>query len=166
MIMLVFPITSIFVTLLLFFLPKIDPKGDNIRKSGPLLPLITILIAALMLGVQIIIIMAINGADILNLNLFISFVLGILFIVMGYYMPRVKHNYMVGIRTPWTLHSEKVWTKTHQVSKPWMMSNGALFLVTMFVTAPYNLIIPMIYMGIVLIGIVFYSYLLFAKEKK
>lgn len=40
--------------------------------------------------------------------------LGLLFGVLGFFMPSLRHNYLVGIRTPWTLASEEVWRKTHR----------------------------------------------------
>jgi len=98
--MLILPITSLLIVPLLYFTPKIDPKGENIRKSGPILAIIMFLIAILMLGIQVIIIAAINGADILQLTTFISLFMGLLFIVIGYFTPRIKPNYMLGIRTP------------------------------------------------------------------
>jgi uncharacterized membrane protein len=165
--LLIFPVVSFLATLLLYFLPKIDPKSENIKKSGPLLPVTMVLIAVLMLGIAVIMTMAIHhGSDILNLMTFLCLALGTLFIAMGYYLPRVKHNYMMGIRTPWTLYSEKIWTKTHRASKWWMISAGVLFLVSIFLPSPVNLILPISYVGVVMIGLVVYSYSLFAKEKK
>ena len=161
-----FPITSILVTLLLYFTPKIDPKGENIRKSGPVLPIVMLLIAILMFGIQMIIIAAVNGADILQLNTFISLLLGLLFILMGYFTPRIRLNYMIGIRTPWTLHSEDVWKKTHEKSGKWFILAGLFFIVGMFLKAPWNILIPTFLLLPIIIGIVIYSYLLFAKNKK
>lgn len=40
--------------------------------------------------------------------------LGLLFGVIGICMPRLRHNYFVGVRTPWTLASEEVWHRTHR----------------------------------------------------
>jgi uncharacterized membrane protein len=169
--LLIFPITSLLTTLLLYFLPKIDPRSDNIKKSGPLLPIIMVLIAALMLGITATIAMAVNGSSISHLMTFVLLALGAIFIAIGYYIPRVKHNYMMGIRTPWTLYSEKVWVKTHKASRNWFISVGALFLVGAFltITSPYhtfNILAPTIYAVIVMIGLVVYSYVLFAEEKK
>jgi len=161
-----FPITSILVTLLLYFLPRIDPKGENIRKSGPILQIVMLLLAILMFGIQMIIIAAVNGADILQMNTFISLLLGLLFILIGYYMPRIKPNYMVGIRTPWTLHNEDVWKKTHEKSGRWFILSGILYLGGMFLKAPYSILIPTALMLVIMVGIVIYSYILFKENKK
>jgi len=40
--------------------------------------------------------------------------IAVLFFFLGSMMPKLKQNYTIGIRLPWTLHSEIVWDKTHQ----------------------------------------------------
>ena len=168
--LLMFPGIAFFTTLLMYFLPNIDPKGENIKKSGPLLPILMVLVAALMLGIQLFIVMAIKASDGFNMTftmtLFVSMFIGIIFIILGHYMPRVKHNYMMGIRNPWTLYSEDVWNKTHKVSKNWLIAAGVLFLICIFLKVPYNLIIPFIFLAVILIGLVVYSYIAFAEDKK
>ena len=166
MYLITFPIVSLVVVLLTYFTPRIDPKGENIKNSGPMLGIIMVLIPVLMLGILVFIIAAVNNASIFNLIYFISVFIALLLIVIGYYSPRVKPNYMMGIRTPWTLHSEKVWVKTHQVSRNWFMGVGLSFLVFMFIKAPYNIIIPSIILMAVAIGLTVYSYILYVSEKK
>lgn len=40
---------------------------------------------------------------------------GLLFVGMGNYLPRIRSNWFIGIRTPWTLDNERVWRATHRV---------------------------------------------------
>ena len=49
------------------------------------------------------------------MNIFMPLMIGILFFVMGAIMPRLKPNWFMGIRTPWTLSNETVWIKTHRM---------------------------------------------------
>lgn len=50
--------------------------------------------------------------------LFIS----ILFLIIGNYMPKLRHNYTIGIRTPWTLNNKDNWHSTHRFSgKLWFI---------------------------------------------
>lgn len=42
----------------------------------------------------------------------------LLFLAVGVLMEHTKRNFFVGIRTPWTLSSDKVWKKTHQLAAP------------------------------------------------
>jgi len=44
---------------------------------------------------------------------------------IGLLMPRVKRNFWMGVRTPWTLASEEVWAATHKLAG-WTMGLGGL----------------------------------------
>ena len=51
--------------------------------------------------------------------------LGLLFLIIGNYMPKCKQNYTIGIKLPWTLHSEENWNKTHRFAG-WLWTVGGL----------------------------------------
>lgn len=40
--------------------------------------------------------------------------MGVLFLIIGNYLPKCKQNYTIGIKIPWTLSSEENWNKTHR----------------------------------------------------
>jgi uncharacterized membrane protein len=42
--------------------------------------------------------------------------IGVVFIVLGNLLPRVRSNWWMGVRTPWTLESERVWRETHRLA--------------------------------------------------
>ena len=90
--------------------------------------------------------------------------IAVLFIFMGNSMGKVRPNYFVGIRTPWTLANERVWQKTHRWSGRLFVITGVLPLLAMLFSreaAMYALI------GAALIsaaGSVIYSYIVFRQE--
>ena len=54
--------------------------------------------------------------------------LGLIFLVIGNYLPKIKQNYTVGIKLPWTLDNEENWNKTHRLAgKLWVI--GGLFFI-------------------------------------
>ena len=55
--------------------------------------------------------------------------LGVLFAVIGNYMPKCRPNYYVGIRVPWTLASEENWRRTHRVGGYAWMTGGIVVVV-------------------------------------
>ena len=55
---------------------------------------------------------------------------GLLFVVIGNFMTKVRPNFLYGVRTPWTLSSEVVWDKTHRMAGPTIMAGGAVILVS------------------------------------
>jgi uncharacterized membrane protein len=90
--------------------------------------------------------------------------LGILFIFIGYLLRQAKRNFFIGIRTPWTLSSDMVWDKTHQLGSILFMVSGALAFVGSFLggmMAFWLLFVPL--MGSTLF-LVIYSYVLYRNE--
>ena len=64
-----------------------------------------------------------------NPSVFVSVLLGLIFVIMGNYMPKLKVNHTVGIRLPWTLQSEDNWHKTHRLAgKLWVLGGLILLL--------------------------------------
>ena len=51
----------------------------------------------------------------LNIIRFIPILIGILFVLIGNYLPKCRQNYTLGIKLPWTLNSEENWEKTHRL---------------------------------------------------
>ena len=42
--------------------------------------------------------------------------IGLMFAIIGNYLPKCKQNYTIGIKIPWTLESEENWNKTHRMA--------------------------------------------------
>ena len=90
--------------------------------------------------------------------------LGFLFIVLGFFLRKAKRNWFFGIRTPWTLSSENVWQKTHELGSKLFIISGAIALL--------GIIFPEIGIWLVLapvlistVALVVYSFLEYGKEK-
>ena len=78
-------------------------------------------------------------------------------------MPKVKQNYFLGIKLPWTYASEDNWNKTHRFGgKVWVVG-GVLILLNMMLKVKYLEVVIMIAM--ILLPTV-YSYLYSRKESK
>src|SRR5262245_17683179 len=58
------------------------------------------------------------------------------FALLGNVLGKVKRNFFMGVRTPWTLASETVWTRTHRLAA-WLWTGGGLVgLVAVLAGAP------------------------------
>ena len=87
---------------------------------------------------------------------------GLIFIIIGNYLPKCQHNYTVGIKVPWTLNSEENWNRTHRFAGPLWVISGVLFIITAFIGS--------VVLGVVIIlGASFipmiYSYLYYKKHE-
>ncbi|MED1864333.1 SdpI family protein [Fictibacillus nanhaiensis] len=131
------PLLMIVMMALFIYMPRIDPKKENYKKfSGSYLIFITIMNAFFLL------LQSVTIGYSLGLNIDISLVvnlgIGLLFIVLGNYLPRIKHNYFIGVRTPWTLADEKTWRKTHQLSGKLFVIAGILLVANSFLPGIYK----------------------------
>jgi len=90
--------------------------------------------------------------------------LGIVFILIGNYLPKCRRNYTIGIKIPWTLHDDENWTKTHRLAGILWTVGGVLILPTVFLPTKYSFVVFMaIVLTMTLIPMV-YSYLLYRKN--
>lgn len=158
-----FPVLTLAVYLLMTFIPFADPYKKNYLKFARhyfLFRAITVLFLVLIYFFTLWYAMGLKA----NIVYFIIPMLSIFIIYTGFFMTKVKRNYFVGIRTPWTIHSEKVWDKTHEFGGKVVVIAGILSLISI-ISVKYSFII---FISIILIAFsipVVYSYILFKKEK-
>ncbi|MEI4832095.1 SdpI family protein [Bacillus sp. FJAT-53711] len=151
--------------ILLNVVPKIDPKKENYRKFSKSFTMITYSILFVLFIGNIDIIATGLGYD-LPINRFSELIVGILFLVIGNYLPQCKPNFFVGIRTPWTLSNEEVWRKTHRFGGKVFIVLGIIMCGSIFAPAAWK---SYIVLTVVLIGVVItmlYSYFVYKKEMK
>jgi uncharacterized membrane protein len=85
----------------------------------------------------------------------------VILIVIGNPMGKVRRNFFIGIRTPWTLASEAVWYATHRLAARLMVASGLLGLIAVWLGAPHwVLLVLMTAWGLVAAG---YSLLLYKR---
>lgn len=126
--------------LLLFFLMKVMPYIDPRKKSYALhkkaydifLYVLTIFMIACNWATNA----AIFGLPV-RINQVIPWGVGILFVVVGNYMPQLRPNYFMGIRTPWALENEYVWKKTHAMGGIVFCLMGLLLILTGFFSTDF-----------------------------
>ena len=96
--------------------------------------------------------------------------LGLVFLVLGNYMPRIKQNYTFGCRTPWALNDEHNWNRTQRMGGIVFVVMGAvLLLVSVFATLLGETLTLALLLGALLGGSVWiyvYSYLVFIGKMK
>ena len=100
----------------------------------------------------------------LNTGRIVLVFLGLLFAVTGNYMPKVRRNYSVGIKVPWTLADDENWNKTHRMAAPiWVVCGIVLIVFGLIDYTTWGAFIPVL--AIVLLP-TFYSLALHLKKKK
>jgi uncharacterized membrane protein len=151
----------VFMYLLFTAIPYLEPRKENMAKSLGFLNVIKNYMLAFFLGLYTLIsYMAVYNAP-LAIEKFISVGVGLLFAIIGIHLTKIKSNYFMGIRTPWTLSSDDIWQKTHKLGSTLFLASGILFIASVLLPTPWNFVIPMIGVLIAAIFPILYSYLLF-----
>lgn len=152
------------IQLITAFVMLNDPKKKNIHKKA--LGIVLWIIPVLSFLVNGITYFTALGADI-NMTIVVCMLIGVLFIVLGNYMPKLRQNYTVGIRLPWTLNSEENWNRTHRLGGKALIIGGFLIILSGFFsflfgdTAAFTALIVIALSSAVVPSV--YSYLLFRK---
>ena len=123
----IIPAVMVAVWLLILVLPQIDPRGKNLIRSGGAYGTIWVALILMLCVSQALIIATALGAqlDVTRIRLAAA---GLMFIVVGNVLGKLRWNYTVGIRTPWTLADQRVWDKTHRFGG-WLFVIGGLTMV-------------------------------------
>ena len=158
------PLITLGMFLLFLIIPGIDPLKANIAQFREAFNLFIVLIVAFMLYIYGLTLAWNLGYTDFRMSTSMLPAIGLLFIFIGYMLRQAKRNFFIGIRTPWTLSSDRVWEKTHQIGSTLFMLAGALAVIgSLFggATAFWMLMIPLFGSTIFL---VIYSYVLYRRE--
>jgi uncharacterized membrane protein len=114
--------------------PLLDPNKERYREFGRANQVIRLAITAFLVFTYLVASLNNLGYD-LPIARLMPAGIGAMFLAIGNYMPKIKPNWFIGVRTPWTLSSEQVWVRTHRFSGRAFAVSGLVCLVAAF-TAP------------------------------
>lgn len=160
------PLMILGMFILFMAVPNIDPLKANIAQFRETFNLFIVLIITFMLYIYGLTLAWNVGYQDFNMSTAMLPFMGVLFIAAGYMLRKAKRNFFIGIRTPWTLSSDTVWDKTHQLGSILFMASGVFAIVGGFLgsmTAFWFMFVPLIGSSLFL---VFYSYILYRDETK
>lgn len=100
---------------LLPLLRKVDPRRKNYARFDATFWLVLNLLIVFFGAAHVIALGAALGWA-MDITRTVLVLIGVMFVGLGNYLPRLRSNWWMGIRTPWTLESESVWRTTHRVA--------------------------------------------------
>ena len=102
-------------------------------------------------------------SDVANVMTVCFLLLGLLFCVIGNYLPKCKQNFTLGIKIKWTLENEENWNKTHRLGGIVWFICGLIMIAAAFL--PLKFVIPVMVTSIAVAAIVptVYSYSIYRK---
>lgn len=151
--------------LLLLGLPHLDPKRERYAEFARVYHIFKAVIMAFLAAIYV-------ASGLFNLGypvkigILVPFLIGAMFILLGNYMGKIKNNWFMGIRTPWTLSSENVWNKTHRFGGRAFIFFGLLLMVSPWLPEAAAMVAFISGLLLVTVGTMAYSYLLYSRERK
>ena len=121
--------------LLFQFLPRLDPKKRNYERFHTYyeaFALVLVASIAVMMGIAL---LESFRPGTVFVGRVVSALVGSLFVFIGNLMGKVKPNFFLGIRTPWTLSDPDVWNRTHRLG-------GGLFFLAGLATVASAFLLP------------------------
>ena len=124
------PLMMLFFHGVMYFATRLDRqnRGHNekvLNLVGLLFPILSIVNSVVIYSLAL-------GRE-LNLSMVLFPMLGLLFIAVGNWLPKIKQNSTLGIKIKWTLYNEENWNKTHRFAGFVWVIGGVIFCLMGFV---------------------------------
>ena len=155
------PLFMLAMHLICAFATSMDPKNEGISSKifGVVLWICPVVSIACMTAVYL----ASLGMDV-KVDTIIPLILGVLFLVIGNYLPKCKQNYTIGIKLPWTLNDEENWNKTHRFAGVvWSVCAVVMIVGALFKNGAVYTTFPAI--AVMVFAPLVYSYVYYVKHK-
>lgn len=158
------PLLALGMLGLFLLLPAIDPMSANIAKFRGIFNAFILLIMVFLLYLHVLTILWNLGVQSFRMSTALLPAIGLIFIFAGWLIRHAKRNFFIGIRTPWTLSSDRVWDETHRVGAWLFILSGALAVLGAFFPAStaYWLVLGPILASTLFVTV--YSYVLWRRE--
>ncbi len=158
-----FPAILLGMYLLFLVLPFMDPKKERYAQFRKVYHLFKLMMIFFMALIYFLASLSALGFD-FNIGLWVSVMVGALFIFIGNYLGKIKSNWFMGIRLPWTLSSEENWNKTHRFSGLVYILAGFLMMMMGLIPLGFRLYLFIFVLVLLVVLPVGYSFLLFRKS--
>jgi uncharacterized membrane protein len=123
------PAIGLVVALIFLALPKIDPRQEAYRDPRSPYWIVSNAVLVLLVIVHTLVLGHALGW-VVNAVPVVTTAVGLLFVLIGALMPRMRPSWFMGIRTPWTLSNDEVWVRTHRLGAKLFVAAGAAIAVS------------------------------------
>jgi uncharacterized membrane protein len=158
------PVGGLLLALVFSILPNIDPRRANYEKFSAIYWSVANVVIVFLALIHVLLLGKGIGWPV-SIERVVPIAVGGLFAFVGSVLPRVRPNWFMGIRTPWTLSSDTVWQKTHRVGGVLFMLAGLCIMLTGLFASRFMLYAILIATGVAGLGSVVYSWYLWKEEQ-
>lgn len=161
------PILLLAVHIICLTATAMDPKNEKNAVSEKIYRLILLICPAASIFCTIL--MYGNALHLsIDVPLISQLFIGLIFVILGNYMPKVHQNYTVGVKLPWTLDDPGNWNRTNRLFGWISMIFGLLFILNGFLQvggATGMIVLFVLCIVSMLLVPTIYSYMLYLKRK-
>lgn len=157
------PAIALVVALGLEYLPAIDPRRERYAEFAGAYAAIRVAVTVVLAGVYLVMVLWARGVPV-PVGLVVAPLVGLLLVVIGLAMGRIRPNWFFGIRTPWTLTSERSWRATHHASRPVFVVMGVAVAVAGLLQAGWVFGLAAVICVAGAVGLVAYSYVVWRDD--
>ena len=139
--------------------PKNKDQNDKVFKMVLwILPIISLLISSMEYAVAL-------GMH-FSIDIIVRVLFGLMFLIIGNYMPKCKQNHTIGVKVIWTLRNEENWNRTHRFTGRVWVIGGVFLLATLFISMEsfWYIFVPIIML--LCFAPIIYSYVYYKKQLK
>jgi uncharacterized membrane protein len=152
------PVVTAGIVGLMAVVPRIEPRRENLNRSAGAYRTLAVALVLFMAVIHLVTVLSGVGVDV-PVGFVVGTSVGLLFVIMGNVLTTVRSNFMFGVRTPWTLSSDRSWDRTHRLVGRLFVLTGLLMLVTGLTGQTAIVIGVMLVMVVaILVGAFWYSY--------
>lgn len=160
-----FPLMSIGIYILIRVLVAAGPRLGGRENTAANLQLVRIILVGITLFMLIIQLSALAQTlgVLFDMSMVVMLALSVLFIFLGNYMGKMRRNFWMGIRTPWSLASAVVWERTHRLGGWLFVAVGLIGIPCSFIPALrlWGVVVPIIVVSVILCV---YSYVCYRQQ--
>ncbi|NYZ79438.1 SdpI family protein [Candidatus Micrarchaeota archaeon] len=157
-----FPIIIILVFLFVILIPRIDPLKANIEKFRIYYDDFSVVLILFFFYLYALTLLW-NLGIAFNMMQLLSPAFAVLLYYSAVMMENSKRNWFIGIQTPWTLSSEKVWNRTHKLGGK-LFKMAAVVALLGILLPSYAILFILLPVVLASVCVVLYSYSEYQKE--
>jgi uncharacterized membrane protein len=157
------PFEALGLYLLLLLLPRVDPGRANYSTFASAYASVRLLVLLFFAGLEVTLALASRGEPV-NVAVIAPLMFGGLLVLIGNQMGKLRPNWFIGIRTPWTLSSKESWTRTHRVGGWLLIASGLLVMGCAVFRRPAYQIGVAIVCGAFVVYLIVHSYVVWKHD--
>jgi len=157
------PLLMAGLTLLFLAIPHIDPLKKNIADFRGVFNIFIVLFNVFMAFIHALTLAWNLGHTGFRMSIVMLPAMGLLFIFIGILIRKAKRNFFIGIRTPWTLSSDRVWDETHRLGSKLFIAAGVITFIGILFPDQAFILLMVSVIAASLISVL-YSYLVWRRE--